>query len=110
VPEIKLEVLPVREGVANFGITVRELTPGLREQLNVPGEIRGVVVTGVVPASAAAEAGVSPGDVIIEINRKNVQSLDVFSSIMSGIPLEEPLVILVKRGGKGYYLTVSPMM
>jgi len=54
-------------------VTVGELDQQARRQYNLPGHVNGVVVTEVAPDSAAAEAGLKPGDVIQEINRKPVR-------------------------------------
>ena len=50
--------------------------PRTRQQFSVPGKIQGAVVTQVDPASAAADAGLKAGDVIMEINKQPVKSAD----------------------------------
>lgn len=57
------------------GLLLSELTPQIRGQLRLDRSVSGVVVQDVVPDSLAAEAGVEPGDVIMEINRKPVRNL-----------------------------------
>jgi serine protease Do len=55
------------------GLRVAALTPQLRAELEVPDRIaQGVVVTGVAADSEAARAGLRPGDVIVEVNRRPV--------------------------------------
>ncbi len=58
------------------GVAVGDLDTGARQELNVPAQVKGVVVTAVEPNSAAAEAGLKPGDVITEINRRPVKNAD----------------------------------
>ena len=58
------------------GVGVSDLTPTVRREFEIPARIEGALVTQVDPASAAAEAGLSPGDVILEINRKPVRSAE----------------------------------
>ncbi len=58
------------------GVSVADLDRRTRQQFDIPSTIKGVVVTEVAPNSAAAEAGLKPGDVIQEINRKPVASAD----------------------------------
>jgi serine protease Do len=60
-------------GVLN-GVGVDDLDPETREQLNLPGRVKGAVITSVDPDSAAARAGLHTGDVILEINKKPVHS------------------------------------
>jgi serine protease Do len=56
------------------GVAVGDLDNNARQQFDLPNTVKGVVVTEVDPNSAPAEAGLKPGDVIQEINRKPVKS------------------------------------
>ncbi len=55
------------------GVTVADLDQQVREQLQLPDDIQGVVVTDVDPDSNSAEAGLQPNDVIVEINHQPVR-------------------------------------
>ena len=61
------------QGTLN-GVTVADLDRAARQQYDIPENIKGVVVTEVDPNSAAADAGLQPGDVIQELNRKPVKT------------------------------------
>jgi serine protease Do len=63
------------EGVLN-GVAVEDLTPDARREMNLPARLKGAVVSEVSPDSASARAGVSAGDVILEINRQRVTSAE----------------------------------
>ncbi|HEY0945387.1 MAG TPA: DegQ family serine endoprotease [Opitutaceae bacterium] len=63
------------EGTLN-GVGVADLDPQTRREFDVPGRVRGAIVTEVDPASAAAQAGLQPGDVIQEINRRPVTNAE----------------------------------
>jgi serine protease Do len=63
------------EGTLN-GVAVANLDPRMRREFDVPASIQGALVTEVEPSSAAAEAGLQPGDVIQEINRQPVRSAE----------------------------------
>jgi serine protease Do len=52
------------------GVTVADLDAGTRQQFNIPDDVKGAVVVEVDPDSPAAAAGLQPGDVIVEANRK----------------------------------------
>ncbi|HEX2569958.1 MAG TPA: Do family serine endopeptidase [Polyangia bacterium] len=56
-----------------LGLQLQELTPELGRQLGVP-QTRGAVIAGVRPDSPAAEAGLREGDIILEIDRRKVNS------------------------------------
>jgi serine protease Do len=58
------------------GVTVQDLNQGIRQQLKVPGDIRGALVTDVDQDSNSAESGLQRGDVIVEINRQPVNNAD----------------------------------
>ena len=60
----------VRRGF--LGINIQPLTPELAKEFNLPDESSGVLVGGVTPNSAAAQAGVQEGDVVIALNGKKV--------------------------------------
>jgi serine protease Do len=56
------------------GVGVSDLDAQARQQLSIPDNVKGAVVTEVAPSSASAEAGLKPGDVITEINHHHVAS------------------------------------
>jgi serine protease Do len=55
-----------------LGMTLSELSAGLREQYGIGEGIAGVVVTGVADNSPSAEKGVEVGDVILEVAQESV--------------------------------------
>ncbi len=58
------------------GVGVADLDSNAHRQFGIPNTVKGVVVTEVDPNSAAAEAGLKPGDVLQEINRKPVRTAE----------------------------------
>ena len=63
---------PKNSEIESIGLAVTEITKSMREQYNVPDDIRGVLVTGVVAGSGSAEKGLKPGDIIVEVNQEEV--------------------------------------
>jgi serine protease Do len=61
-----------------LGFQVQEMTQEIAQQLGYDKEVRGVVVSDVEPGSAAEEAGLRPGMVILEVNRSEVKSVKDF--------------------------------
>jgi serine protease Do len=88
-----------------LGLSLQPLTSDTARQLNVPAGTEGLVVTEVDPAGAAAEAGIARGDVIMEINRQPVKTIEAVQSAINAAG-EKPILLLISRGGNVVYLTV----
>jgi serine protease Do len=91
-----------------LGLAVSDLTPELRQQANVPDQVHGVVVENVRPASPADEAGIQPGDVILEVNRKPAESTSQFADAVHANSDGKDLLLLVWSKGNASYRTVHP--
>ena len=86
-----------------IGVAVDDLTPDVRQQLNLPEEVKGAAVESVRPASPAEDAGLAPGDVILEVNRHPVTSAEKFASEVHATPAGKDILLLVwSRGGTTY--------
>ena len=59
---------------ADLGVRVSELNPALRQQYRVPDDVEGVIVTNVRRGSPAAEAGLRPGIVILQVDGQNIEN------------------------------------
>lgn len=91
-----------------LGLAVADLTQDVRQQLQVPESVHGAVVENVRPASPAEDAGLQPGDVILEVNRKPTTSADQFVSQVHGQSNGGDLLLLVWSKGNASYRTVHP--
>ena len=86
-----------------LGLAVAELTPDVRQQLHIPSQVNGVAVQSVRPASPAEDAGLAPGDVILEVDRKPVTSAEQFVNEAHATPAGKDLLLLVwSQGGASY--------
>jgi serine protease Do len=96
----------VRETPDPLGLTVADLTPEGAARLGLPPGTRGALVTEVMPGGLAAEAGLRPGDVILEVNRRPVRSAREFVEAVrqSG---RADLVLLVNRGGSTAFVLIE---
>jgi serine protease Do len=95
-----------RHGDVYSGLNVIPLTGDISRQLNLKGNVRGVVIAGVQEGSPAHEAGLKRGDVIIEINGKLVRDLEYYHDIVSNTQTDDTVLMYVNRGGRKYYLTI----
>jgi serine protease Do len=86
-----------------LGLAVKDLTPDVRQQLNIPSQVNGAVVQNVRPASPAEEAGLTPGDVILEVNRHSVPSAEQFVDQVHANPAGKDLLLLVWSRGNATY-------
>jgi Do/DeqQ family serine protease len=90
-----------------LGWTVTPMTPELAARLGLGAGARGLVVTDVNPAGAAAAAGLQPGDVIEQVNRQEVRSAEDLKSALSRAG-SQPLLLLINRRGSTAYVTLRP--
>jgi serine protease Do len=95
-------------GHARIGIAISDLTPEVRQQLNLPSQVEGVAVAQVQPASPAEDAGLTNGDVIVEMNRQPVKSAEQFRTDMKQLPAGKDLLLLVWANGGSSYRVVHP--
>jgi serine protease Do len=85
------------------GLALEALDAKLRQRLNIPASVKqGIVVTGVAPGSSAAERGIAPGDVILEVNRKPVSTLQEFREAFRQSPGKGALLLLYREGRTQY--------
>jgi serine protease Do len=91
-----------------LGLEVETLTDNVAEQLGLD-VTEGVVITDVRSGSPAAEAGLEPGTVITQANRKSVKSVDEFRKALEEKPLSEGVLLLVRgdRGARFLVLSVA---
>ena len=87
--------VPEASSFENLGLDVAPLTAELAKQLNVKAE-RGVVITNVETGSPAANAGLQQGDVVTQVSRVPVSSVEEFRAAVKKADLEKGLMLLVK--------------
>jgi serine protease Do len=85
---------------SEYGFEVTEVTPEIARQYNIK-EAVGVIVVGVAPDSKADAAGIKQGDLIIEVNRKNVDSVKDFKKLLNRYKDGDGISLLVQRMNAG---------
>ena len=90
-----------------LGVSVAPLTPELRDRVQAPKDVKGLVVEDVNPDGRAALAGIQSGDIIQEVNRQAVTSVDDLKAALKKSSSKTTL-LLINRQGKDLFVTVRP--
>jgi serine protease Do len=101
------EVVAAAPEKGELGLTVQRLTPQIAESLGLE-KAEGVVVTAVEPSSAADEAGIRRGDIILEVDRKAVRNVDEYKKAVAGVRKGRGVLFLVRRGDSTLFLALKP--
>jgi serine protease Do len=96
------------ESNALSGITVRELTPELAKRFSAKEGDAGVVVVKIDAASKAFEAGIRQGDVVLQINQRDIATIEDYKKAVARLKAKERILLLIRRKGEDLFLTVRP--
>ncbi len=109
---VKIAELKEQEVVASapkedkLGLTVQNIKPQLAESLGLK-RANGVVITSVQPQSAAGDAGLRRGDVILEVNRKEIANTDTFEKQVNEAKPGSNILFLIRRGENNLFLALQ---
>ena len=95
------KITPTKEEAVEeklLGIAVGGLTPDLRRKYDIGEDEEGVVITEVKEDSPAARVGLSPGDVIKEVNQHPIKDLDDFKAVMQKVEPGDVVLVRVRHG------------
>jgi serine protease Do len=96
-------------GKPRWGVGLGDLTPDLREQLQAPRDIHGAVIERVQPGSSADNAGLQRGDVIVQVNRHDVESASDVQQALASVPKGQDALLLVwSNGGNTFRVLHAP--
>src|SRR5579862_7742679 len=87
------------QGKMRWGIGIADLTPEMRGQIQAPSNLQGAVIEQVQPGSAADNAGLQQGDIILEVNRHKVQNAAEVKEALSNVPKGQDALLLVWSNG-----------
>ncbi len=93
------------DGKGQLGLSVQPLTPPMARELGLKVK-EGVLVRDVVEGGRAAEAGIQAGDVIVEIDRRPVRTVEDLKARVDKQAKGEPIVMLVNRDGNALYVAI----
>jgi len=89
------------------GYTVEEVTETSFRSQRLP-QRDGVLVSYVESGSEADEAGMERGDLIVELDKAKVTTLDDFRTALKKLPADKPFLVRALRGDDTRFLLVSP--
>jgi len=97
---------PAEDTTAGFGMSLGGLTAERARRLGVPAGTSGAVVMEVDPAGTAARAGLREGDVILQVNRRAVESASDASKLLQEVRSGGTALMLIWRQNQEVFLTV----
>jgi serine protease Do len=89
-----------------LGMQVQEITPELARNYDL-SRSSGIIVVEVADGSTAAEAGLIPGDIIVEIDKQPVANLEIFNRLLTGTKEGHIILFLIDRDGTTIYVTLT---
>lgn len=87
---------------STLGLVLKNLTPDLARELDLNGHC-GVVVIRTLQGSPAASAGLRPGDLLRELNRNPVETVEEFARLAAGLGDDETALLFVQRGNDSFF-------
>jgi serine protease Do len=100
------ESAPEEKTGEKLGLSIQTLTPEIAQQLSYRNE-QGVLVSSVTAGSPADEAGLRRGDLIKEVNRTEVSTVQEFKRLVSRLQSGDSLALLVRRGQNTFYAAIQ---
>jgi serine protease Do len=100
------EAEAVTEAKPRLGMTVEEITPEAAKNYRL-SETRGLVVVDVESNSPADDAGLKEGDIILEVDQKQITDSEEFNRKMESYNPGDTILFLVKRQNATVYLTLK---
>lgn len=91
-------------GADRLGLAVEKLADQERQQLRLRG---GIVVIEVSPESAAANAGLRGGDIIVQLGYSRIDDLDEYQQVIAELPKDTPIAIRFYRQGRAIFRTIQ---
>lgn len=108
IEELKSEEAPIIEAETetDLGITLRDLTPEMAQQLNIKVKT-GAVVTDVDPSGPAFRAGIQPGDIIVGLNAEKVGNSRDFERLLAKVGKKEGFRLTLQSGDTQRYTFIK---
>ncbi len=106
-PKQVASVTPDEDRTGALGLQLAAITPELRRQHRIPKEVDGVVVTKVADQSPAASAGIQPGDVLVSVDQRPVETPLNAAEQLKEAAAKGNVLLLVNRKGSSQFVGLS---
>jgi serine protease Do len=95
--------------VKALGATLAAITPETRQEMDLPDDVNGVVITDVDSDGSAADEGLRPGDIIEQVGQKQVHTPAEVGAIVSAAlaAKQDAVLLLVNREGNEVFVAVK---
>jgi serine protease Do len=104
--ELNPENMQLASGTANvkkMGIEVSTLTNELAQKYQINQNVKGVVITKIDPNGVGAQIGLKEGDVITQVDRKDVKSAQQFNNEIGKVGSGDQVLLYVNRGNYNFF-------
>jgi S1-C subfamily serine protease len=108
--ELNPEKIQIAKGAVNvekIGMEVHSITDRLVQEYHIDSNVHGVVITKIEPGSISSEAALQVGDVIIGINRKEIQNINQFNDEIQNTDRGEDVLLYVNRNNVYFYVAFT---
>jgi len=102
------EVAQSGNGKGRWGMSLANITPDVRNQMQLPDNVHGAVIENVRSGSPADDAQLQPGDVIVSVNRKPVSSASDAADALKSVPNGQDALVLVWSNGGDSFRVLHP--
>jgi serine protease Do len=90
-----------------FGMTVEPITPDVAREAELPRNRGGAIVSNVDRNSPAYNAGIAPGDIILEVNRQPVTNVSQVTRALQSATPGTPVFLLIWRDGSQVFIALT---
>lgn len=110
IAELPADMQKLSGGFDNLlkGVNVQNITPELKRSLKIPKRITGVMITDIEEGSPS-EGFIAKNDLIIEINKRKINNMKDYESVVSKIKPDQNILLLIFRNGATIYITLSAL-
>ena len=91
------------EPAANLGLSVENITPDIRRELDLDRSIKGVIISRVRRGSLADDEGLRRGDIILKVNGKTVSNVEKFRKEMNSLKPGDSVAFFLYRNGEKFF-------